>query len=174
MATDQKPDFPAGAPDERELLLRWLGFLRGAVIRKIEGLSEDEARWRPNGRLISLLGIVNHLTHVEWRWIDGGMGGVDRLLVDGRVDVGRVDVAVVVEGFQGGQRHGADGVAGDQLFDVEHVRVVRVLGTGAGPQWTLAARTPAGERVPAAGREALLVEPVGEVGVRDGDPAAQR
>src|SRR6266508_586054 len=78
MATDQKPDFPAGAPDERELLLRWLGFLRGAVIRKIEGLSEDEARWRPNGRLISLLGIVNHLTHVEWRWIDGGMRGEPR------------------------------------------------------------------------------------------------
>jgi hypothetical protein len=27
--------------------------------------------------LISLLGIVNHLTHVEWRWIDGGFGGVE-------------------------------------------------------------------------------------------------
>ena len=28
-----------------------------------------------NGALISLLGITNHLTHVEWRWIDGGMLG---------------------------------------------------------------------------------------------------
>jgi len=27
--------------------------------------------------LLSLLGIVNHLTHVEWRWIDGGMRGHD-------------------------------------------------------------------------------------------------
>jgi len=25
--------------------------------------------------LISLLGIVNHLTHVEWRWIDGSSVG---------------------------------------------------------------------------------------------------
>ena len=25
--------------------------------------------------MISLLGIVNHLTHAEWRWIDGGMLG---------------------------------------------------------------------------------------------------
>ena len=25
--------------------------------------------------MISLLGIVNHLTHVEWRWIDGGIRG---------------------------------------------------------------------------------------------------
>ncbi len=75
MPTDQKPGFPGGNADERELFLRWLGFLRGAVVRKVQGLSEDQARWTPNGSLISLLGIVNHLTHVEWRWIDGGMLG---------------------------------------------------------------------------------------------------
>lgn len=67
--------FPRGTSDERELFLRWLGFLRGAVLRKVEGLSEEQARWTPDGSLISLLGIVNHLTHVEWRWIDGGMLG---------------------------------------------------------------------------------------------------
>ncbi|MGH7640660.1 MAG: DUF664 domain-containing protein, partial [Candidatus Dormibacteria bacterium] len=43
--------------------------------RKLDGLSEEQARWRPDGKLISLLGIVNHLTHVEWRWIDGEMLG---------------------------------------------------------------------------------------------------
>ncbi len=32
-------------------------------------------RWTPDGALIPLLGIVNHLTHVEWRWIEGGMRG---------------------------------------------------------------------------------------------------
>jgi uncharacterized damage-inducible protein DinB len=68
-------EFPGGTSDERELFLRWLGFLRGAVIRKIDGLDEEQARWRPDGSLICLLGIVNHLTHVEWRWIDGGMLG---------------------------------------------------------------------------------------------------
>ena len=72
-----EPDFPRGTPDERELFLRWLHFLRGAVLRKIEGLSDDQARWTPDGALISLLGVVNHLTHVEWRWIDGGMLGQD-------------------------------------------------------------------------------------------------
>jgi uncharacterized damage-inducible protein DinB len=65
-------DVPAGDPDERELLLSWLAYLRAAVLRKVEGLSDVQARWRPEGRLISLLGIVNHLTRVEWRWIDGG------------------------------------------------------------------------------------------------------
>src|ERR1700693_6609509 len=67
--------FPQGNPDERELLLSCLGFLRGAVLRKINGLSEDDARWPPGGGLITLLGIVNHLTHLEWRWIDGSMRG---------------------------------------------------------------------------------------------------
>ncbi|HEY1294153.1 MAG TPA: DUF664 domain-containing protein [Chloroflexota bacterium] len=67
--------FPAGNPDERELLLSWLAFLRGAVLRKLDGISDEQARWRPDGQLISLLGIVNHLTHVEWRWIDGRMCG---------------------------------------------------------------------------------------------------
>ncbi len=61
--------------DERELLLRWLSFLRGAVVRKASGVSDAAARWRPDGRLISLLGIVNHLTNVERRWVEGGMLG---------------------------------------------------------------------------------------------------
>jgi uncharacterized damage-inducible protein DinB len=75
MSSSPKPEFPRGTPDERELFLRWLGFLRGAVVRKVEGVSDEEARWTPEGSLISLLGIVNHLTHVEWRWIEGGMRG---------------------------------------------------------------------------------------------------
>jgi hypothetical protein len=74
---DPDPPFPVGNPDERELLLSWLGFLRGAVLRKINALNDDDSRWTPNGRLISLLGIVNHLTKLEWRWIDGSMRGED-------------------------------------------------------------------------------------------------
>ena len=75
MTADQDLGFPVGNPDERELLLSWLGYLRGAVIRKLDGLSDDQARAKPGGKLISLLGIVNHLAHVEWRWIDGGILG---------------------------------------------------------------------------------------------------
>jgi uncharacterized damage-inducible protein DinB len=75
--TDAELGFPVGTPDERELLLRWLAFLRGAVIRKADGLGDEDARWTPDGKLISLIGIVNHLTGVEWRWIDGGMLGRD-------------------------------------------------------------------------------------------------
>jgi uncharacterized damage-inducible protein DinB len=67
--------FPVNTDDETELLLRWLRYLRGAVLRKLDGLTDEQARWRPDGKLISVLGVVNHLTNVEQRWIDGGMFG---------------------------------------------------------------------------------------------------
>lgn len=75
--SDTDIELPAGGTDERELYLAWLAYLRGAVLRKVTGISDDQARWRPGEALIPLLGIVNHLTHVEWRWIDGGMGGAE-------------------------------------------------------------------------------------------------
>lgn len=71
----QTPGFPEGTSDETELLLSWLGFLQGAVTRKLDGLNDPDAHWRPDSRLIPLVGIVNHLTHVEWRWVDGCLYG---------------------------------------------------------------------------------------------------
>jgi len=67
-----RPRFPVDHPgDDKGLLLDWLGFLRGAVVRKAS-VPDPDAHWQPDGRLLSLVAIVNHLTHVEWRWIDGG------------------------------------------------------------------------------------------------------
>ena len=73
------PETPEPPPidDERELLLAWLDHLRTSILGKLEDLTEEQARWTPDGALISLLGIVNHLTHVEWRWLDGKMLGAD-------------------------------------------------------------------------------------------------
>lgn len=73
--SDEWGDFPRGHADEHDLYLDWLGYLRRAVIRKVEDLADEQARWRPGEALISLLGVVNHLTNVEWRWIDGSMRG---------------------------------------------------------------------------------------------------
>lgn len=75
--SDEAIDFPTGHTDERELYLHWLRYLRGAVLRNVAGLTDEQARWRPDGALIPLLGIVNHLTRVEWRWIDGWMRGTE-------------------------------------------------------------------------------------------------
>jgi hypothetical protein len=54
-----------------ELLLRFLHRQRLEVVATAEGLTDDQARWTPDGRLLPIVGIINHLTHVEWRWIEG-------------------------------------------------------------------------------------------------------
>lgn len=64
MATDEEIGFPKGNHDERELLLSWLRYLRGAVLRNVDGLSDEESRWTRQGRLMPLVGIVNHLTRM--------------------------------------------------------------------------------------------------------------
>jgi len=57
--------------DEREILLRFLHRQRQEVLATAEGLTDEQARWTPDGKLLPIVGIINHLTHVEWRWIEG-------------------------------------------------------------------------------------------------------
>lgn len=69
--------YPDPTAHEGELFVRWLDFLRASLLSKLEGLSDEQARWHPDGKLLSVLGVVNHLTHVEWRWIDGAFAGAE-------------------------------------------------------------------------------------------------
>ena len=52
---------------------------------------------------------------------------------------------VVPERGQRLGRHGVDGVRADQLLDIEHVAVARILGPGARPQHPLGPGAPGGE-----------------------------
>jgi hypothetical protein len=75
--------------DERELLLRFLHRQREEVAATAEGLSDGQARWTPAGRLLPIVGIINHLVHAEWRWIEGRYLGrefperIDEFAADG-------------------------------------------------------------------------------------------
>jgi uncharacterized damage-inducible protein DinB len=63
---------PASTQDLRGLLLDYLDFLRGAVLQKLEGLSDAELRSSvvPSGWAPAAL--VNHLVNVERRWLQWG------------------------------------------------------------------------------------------------------
>ena len=63
--------------DERELLLRFLDRQREEVVATAGGLSESQAHWTPDTRLLPIAGIINHLTLAEWRWIEGRYLGRD-------------------------------------------------------------------------------------------------
>jgi Protein of unknown function (DUF664) len=58
----------AADSDEREILVGFLEFERRALVRKCEGLTEEQLRSRPvPSSNISLIGLVRHLATVE-RW----------------------------------------------------------------------------------------------------------
>ncbi len=65
------PRAPAPSSDEREVLLGYIRWQREQVVATADGLSEEQLRWTPKGRLLPIIGIINHLTHMEWRWIEG-------------------------------------------------------------------------------------------------------
>lgn len=69
----EPPEFkvPALTGDERESLLGFLDWKRAAVMHTARDLDDGEGRWTPDGKLLPIAGIINHLTHVEMRWIDG-------------------------------------------------------------------------------------------------------
>ena len=80
------------------------------------------------------LEVVGHFVHV-----DADAGQLAQHLA-GAVHVleqTRPYLAVLFEGHHGLLRHGIDRFRADQLLDVHHVAVVRILGTGAGPQAAL-------------------------------------
>ena len=82
-------------------------------------------------------------------------------------------MAVVAVGVHGGGRHGVDGVAADQLLHIERVGVGLVLHAGAGPQQALRHRAGGGQRLPALAAGQLDIVLVGQLGIGDGDLAAQ-
>jgi uncharacterized damage-inducible protein DinB len=82
MTAAQAPDhdLPTLIAGEKETLLAFLDYLRVSVDRKLEGLSEDDARRRlvPSGT--TLLGLVKHLTLVEAYWAQRRFAGSDVVL----------------------------------------------------------------------------------------------
>jgi uncharacterized damage-inducible protein DinB len=97
---DDEDPLPPGADNEKELLLQWLDYLRGAILRKLDGVDEWGAHWRPEGRLLSLAGIASHLTNVEWRWIDGGFLGADVSRSEAEFEPDGVTLDSVVEAYR--------------------------------------------------------------------------
>jgi uncharacterized damage-inducible protein DinB len=68
---------PAIVSGERDTLLAFLGYLRASVDRKLETLSDDDARRRFVTSGTTLLGLVKHLALVEVYWTQRRFAGSD-------------------------------------------------------------------------------------------------
>jgi len=71
MSFNYPPVEPGPASDERELLLGYARWQREQVVATAHGMSDEQMRWTPDGRLLPILGVINHLSKMEWRWIEG-------------------------------------------------------------------------------------------------------
>jgi uncharacterized damage-inducible protein DinB len=61
--------------DERTVLEAFLDYYREAVVRKVRGVSEEDARRRLVGSATTLGGIVKHLRWVELNWFQRVLAG---------------------------------------------------------------------------------------------------
>ncbi|HVF06797.1 MAG TPA: DinB family protein [Frankiaceae bacterium] len=68
---------PPFAADERTTLNAYLDFQRATSLMKVEGVTDEQARWSPVPSGTSLLGLVRHLTYVERWWFAYLLGGID-------------------------------------------------------------------------------------------------
>jgi Protein of unknown function (DUF664) len=77
MPPETRPEPPFVA-DERVMLTTWLDYQRATLMWKCEGLGgEDLARRGVPPSRLSLLGLVRHMTLVEWWWFEQIFSGSD-------------------------------------------------------------------------------------------------
>ena len=68
---------PPLAADEKTMLNAFLDYQRATMLRKAEGLTEEQARWSPVPSGTSIFGLLAHLVSVERGWFSKVMAGRD-------------------------------------------------------------------------------------------------
>jgi uncharacterized damage-inducible protein DinB len=68
---------PPKAADEKTTLLAYLDYQRATMLRKVDGLADEAARWSPVPTGTSLYGLLAHLTMVERWWFTAVVGDAD-------------------------------------------------------------------------------------------------
>ena len=168
------------------LLRRGIGLLGQSVAQRqglrIDLAVEDFAAFFRDGgeQLVGGIGEQPHalLDQLVGDGIERNSGAAkvaEHTLRVGDIGVERIgELAVVAERIHGRDRYGVDGVAPDQLLDIEHVAIGLVLGAGRSPQQPLRLCAFRGQRLPARAVEQPLVALIGELGIGDGDLAFER
>src|SRR5438094_1680507 len=71
------PQEPPFGDTERDMLEAFLDHYRAIILRKVAGLSLEDATRRLVPSDSTLLGIVKHLGYVEWSWFQRRLDGQD-------------------------------------------------------------------------------------------------
>ena len=99
------------------MLLGWLELHRDIMAFKIEGLSEEQARFKPSSTANSLLNLIVHLTGVERNWFQRVVAG-NEIRRDRDAEFGDLSITVsdAVESYRA-ECLGSNGVIDDVVPD---------------------------------------------------------
>jgi len=73
----ESPKYPLGVGTERDLLEQHLEFCRQTVIYKVTGISKENGIKRLGPTSTSVLGVLRHLTEVEYGWFHINFAGLE-------------------------------------------------------------------------------------------------
>ncbi|MEU4424290.1 DinB family protein [Actinoplanes sp. NPDC024001] len=105
MLESQREPVPFNDDDETDTALAFLSFSRSCVLKKLDGLDEEQMRRRLVVSETTLLGLVHHLTGAERYWFGYTLAGDDRYA--------DVDLGMTV----------ADGQSADQVIAGYHAAI---------------------------------------------------
>ncbi|MHB8437587.1 MAG: DinB family protein [Acidimicrobiales bacterium] len=123
MQTDR--DAPRTTGDERQMLLGFLDYLREAIVNKVDGLADDDARRPMVASGTSLMGLVKHLIRVETAWFPWSFAGEDVSIPDDGLSDGDT-VESLVRSYRQACERSNEIVAACGDLDRLSVRPVRV------------------------------------------------
>lgn len=73
----ERPEPDLIPADEITALAQFLDYHRATLLGKVEGLTDEQARFSPVASRTSLMGLVRHMSEVERSWFERGIAGAD-------------------------------------------------------------------------------------------------
>jgi uncharacterized damage-inducible protein DinB len=155
MAETQRQPVPRNDGGEQDTALGFLAFARGCVIKKTEGLSDEQVRRVMVESGTSLLGLVQHLTDAERLWFGYHVGGRGVDDYDFSMDVPATrSVADVMQGYRDAIAASDEILAG--VSDFDQVMAIPIEEKRHTVRWVVAHMT--GETTRHAGHADILRE----------------
>jgi uncharacterized damage-inducible protein DinB len=155
MAESQREPVPRNDAGERDTALAFLSFARHCVIKKTEGLTDEQLRRPMVDSGTSLLGLVQHLVDAERCWFGYHVGGRSADDFDFSMDVpADRPVAEVLQGYRDAIAASDEVLAG--VTNLDQLMVKPVEDNRHSVRWVVAHMT--GETTRHAGHADILRE----------------
>ena len=121
----ESPKYPLSVGTERDLLEQHLEFCRQTVIYKVTGISKENGIKRLGPTSTSVLGVLRHLTEVEYGWFHINFAGLQ--YTEGRYSEANPngDIEIQVTGLRPGEKLYEELLIGDNPEPTQHARIMK-------------------------------------------------